>query len=166
MISKAELKKDFFMKNLTDEMLEKIVSITQVIKVQSGEVIFNEGDSADNFYMVKSGKVLLEQKISDDIMVTVGAIEAGEDFGLSVLLNEDACSMSAICNEAAVLYAVHRQSIIDLMESDHSMGYLIMKQAASVLDERLRLRTEQFLRSLKSHPEIHELDYKNDKEFV
>lgn len=163
MISKAELKKDFFLKYLTDEMLEKIISITQVINVESGQVIFNEGDPADNFYMVKSGKVLLEQKISEDIMVTVGSIDAGEAFGLSVLLNEDERSMAAICNESAVLYVLHRQFLLDLMESDHSMGYLIMKQAASVLNERSVLRTEQFLRAIHSHPDIHELEYDDQK---
>ncbi|MBF0390405.1 MAG: cyclic nucleotide-binding domain-containing protein, partial [Desulfamplus sp.] len=76
MIKKSDLQKNEFMKFLTDEMLEKIIPIIDVMEVESREIIFNEGDPAENFYLVKSGQILLEQKISKDILVNVSAIEA------------------------------------------------------------------------------------------
>lgn len=158
MITKTELKKDEFLRALTDEMLEKFIPLTEEWTIESGEIIFNEGDPADNFYMVKKGKVLLEQKISKNIIATVGTVDPGESFGLSVLLDEPRRLMSAICNETATIYSIHKDSLLDLMEADPSMGYLIMKQAARVLNTRLILRTEQFLRSMHTHPDIHELE--------
>lgn len=158
MIKKSDLKKNEFLQALTDEMLEKLIPITEVLEVESREIIFNEGDPAENFYLVKSGQVLLEQKISDDILVNVCAIDPGEAFGLSVLLNRDDRSMAAICNEAATLFVINRTSLLKMMEEDESMGYIIMKHTAKVLNQRWVRRTEQFLRALKSHPDIHNLD--------
>jgi len=158
MITKSELKKDEFLESLTDEMLEKFIPLTEEWSVESGEIIFSEGDSADNFFMVKKGKILLEQKISEDIIATVGTVDPGESFGLSVLLDEPRRLMTAICSETATVYAIHKNSLLDLMDEDHSMGYFIMKQAARVLNTRLILRTEQFLRSMHTHPDIHELE--------
>ncbi|MBF0377925.1 MAG: cyclic nucleotide-binding domain-containing protein [Desulfamplus sp.] len=158
MIKKSDLKKNDFMQFLTDEMLEKIIPITKVMEVESREIIFNEGDLAEHFYLVKSGQVLLEQKISKDILVNISAINAGEAFGLSVLLHRDQRAMAAICNEAATLIMIHRNDLLNLMEQDHTMGYLIMKYAAKVLHRRWIKRTEQFLRALKSHPDISALD--------
>ncbi|MBF0229525.1 MAG: Crp/Fnr family transcriptional regulator [Desulfamplus sp.] len=158
MIKKSDLKKNEFMQFLTDEMLEKIIAITEVLQVENREIIFNEGDPAENFYLVNSGQILLEQKISKDILVNVSAIEAGEAFGLSVLLHRDERSTAAICNETATLFVIHRNDLLDLMEKDHTMGYLIMKHTATVLRKRWVKRTEQFLRALKSHPDINALD--------
>ncbi len=146
------------MQALTDEMLEKLMQITEVLEVNSGEVIFSEGDAAEDFYMVKSGKVLLEQTLSDEIMVTVSSIDPGEAFGLSVLLSREERSMAAICNESATIFVINRNSLLNLMEEDHSLGYQIMKQTARELNKRWVLRTEQFLRSLRTHPDIHGLE--------
>lgn len=161
MIKKSDLKKNEFLQALTDEMLEKLIPIIGVLEVESREIVFNEGDPAENFYLVKSGQVLLEQKISNDILVNVSAIDPGDAFGLSVLLNRDVRSMSAICNEAATLFVINRNFLLELMEKDHSMGFLIMKHTAKVLNRRWVKRTEQFLRALKSHPDIHALDPMN-----
>ncbi|SMC42125.1 Cyclic nucleotide-binding domain-containing protein [Desulfocicer vacuolatum DSM 3385] len=163
MITKAELRKDQFLESLTDEMLEKFVPVTEEWRVEAGEIIFNEGDPADNFFMVKSGKILLEQKISEDIIATVGTVDPGESFGLSVLLYAPRRVMTAICSESAIVYAIHKDVLLDLMDNDHSMGYFIMKQAARVLNTRVILRTEQFLRSMHSHPDIHELETDDTK---
>lgn len=146
------------MKSLTDEMLEKIMPITEVLDVNSGDIIFNEGDPAQEFYMVKSGKVLLEQTLSKEIMVTVSSIDPGESFGLSVLLNSDERTMTAICNESATLFMIDRNNLLNIMDEDTALGYRIMKQTARVLNKRWVLRTEQFLRSLHNHPDIHDVE--------
>lgn len=158
MIKKSDLRKNEFLQTLTDEMLERLLPITEVLEVESREIIFNEGDPAENFYLVKSGQVLLEQKISNDILVNVCSIDPGEAFGLSVLLNKEARSMAAICNQAATLFVINSTSLLKLMEEDKTMGYMIMNHTAKVLNQRWVRRTEQFLRALKSHPDINALN--------
>jgi len=161
MIKKSDLKKNEFMQSLTDEMLEKLLPITEALEVKSHEIIFNEGDPAENIYLLKSGHVLLEKKISNDILVNVCAIDPGEAFGLSVLLDKEACSTAAICNEAATLFVINRNSLLKLMEEDQSMGYMLMKYTAKVLNQMCVRRTEQLIRTIKCHPDINALEVMN-----
>ena len=59
MVSIEELRKIFLLQNLTDGMLEKIIPICEFCTSVRG-TIFEEGNKAENFYMLKNGKVLLE----------------------------------------------------------------------------------------------------------
>jgi len=43
------------------------------------------------------------------------------------------------------------------MEKDHSMGYRVMQIIASILKSRLERRTEQFLKAIENHPDLHQL---------
>lgn len=158
MVTKAEIKKNHIMEYLTDEMLEKIVPVLELVKVKSGDVIFKRGDAAEDLYILKSGKVLLEQKLSDQIIVTISSIDPGETFGWAVLLDDGFHSVTAICNEIAEVYVCSRDELLSIMDNDHSIGYLIMKQVATVLKNRLDQRTVQFLSSMNTHPDIHDLE--------
>ncbi|MBF0469487.1 MAG: Crp/Fnr family transcriptional regulator, partial [Desulfamplus sp.] len=93
-----------------------------------------------------------------DIQVNVRAIDPGEAFGLSVVLNRDNCSMTAICDEAATIFVINGNALRNLMEEDHSMGYLFMRHTSKVLHKRWLMRTEQFVKTLKSHPDISALE--------
>jgi CRP-like cAMP-binding protein len=157
MIKKSDLKNIEFLQCLTDEMLEKLLPITEVLEVKSNEIIFNEGDPAENFYLLKSGHVLLEKKISKSMFVNVCAIDPGEAFGFSASVNSDVRSLTAVCSEPATLYVIRRNSLQKLMEEDQSLGYLIMKHTANLLFQRWARRTEQLIRTMKCHPDIKDI---------
>ncbi len=65
MVATEDLKKMVIMTHLKDDMLNRIISITDVLKFEDQEIIFRQGDIADRFYMVNRGKVLLEQRIAE-----------------------------------------------------------------------------------------------------
>ena len=63
MISRKDLKQIIMLGYLTDEMIDKLIPITDQLLFGTDEVIFRQGDKANRFYMLKQGKVLLELKI-------------------------------------------------------------------------------------------------------
>ncbi|MBI9089760.1 MAG: cyclic nucleotide-binding domain-containing protein [Desulfobacterium sp.] len=143
---------------MTDDMLDELSAITIVIKAEKGTVIYKEGDAAQNVYMLKSGKILLEQKISNTIAVTVNSIDPGESFGWAFLLDRGSNALTASCCEDSEIYVINRDLVRKLMDEDNSIGYMMMKQLATVLKRRLDQRTIQFLKSVKSHPDITALE--------
>jgi len=78
MVTTEDLKKIVIMTYLKDHMLDRIISITDVLTFEDQEVIFSQGDIADRFYMVKRGKVLLEQRIAEREQDRTGAGIGGE----------------------------------------------------------------------------------------
>ncbi|MFO8049248.1 MAG: cyclic nucleotide-binding domain-containing protein [Desulfosudaceae bacterium] len=141
------------MGDLTDAMLDKILPFIELHHFDEREVLFREGDRKNIFYMLHDGKVLLEKRISDKITVSVASIKPGFSFGWSSMLNEP-LRLDAVCAERSVVFTLDTGEAFRLMEEDPHMGYLIHKQLIQIVQRRLDLRTEQFVRIISKHPDI------------
>ncbi len=155
MVTRRELKEIVILGYLTEAMLDKMLPYIRSERFEEGDVIFKEGDPGESFYMLKKGKVLLEQRISDKIRISVASVKPGYAFGWSALLSETApYTLDAICSEASEVFSIHRNDIRRLLDEDHSMGYFLMQRIVVVVKKRLDRRTEQFLKVISAHPDI------------
>ena len=142
---------------LEDHMLDRLTSITDVLTFTENETIFKQGDTADRFYMVKRGKVLLEQKMTDKITVSVGSVKPGFAFGWSIMIEEGYYTTNAVCAEPCEIFSMRGNKIRNLCEKDPYMGFLLNQRLLVILKKRYDHRTEQFLKVLKHHPDIKDL---------
>ena len=112
LINTEDLKRIVILSYLTDDMLDKIVPIIDMLKFDEREAIFREGDIASRFYMLRRGKILLEKRISDKITVSVGSVKAGFSFGWSAMLDGGQYTSDAICSEPCEIFSVRREKIL------------------------------------------------------
>jgi CRP-like cAMP-binding protein len=157
MAAREDLKQIVMLRYLSDEMLEKLVPITNLLHFDKRELIFRQGDKAEHFYMLKEGKVILEQRITDKIAVSVSAIKPGDSFGLSAILDGEEYSIDAVCAEPCQVFTLRDKEIRTLFEEDHSLGFIMSQQLLRIIKKRHDIRTEQFLKTLRHHPEISNL---------
>ncbi|MCF8061936.1 MAG: cyclic nucleotide-binding domain-containing protein [Deltaproteobacteria bacterium] len=157
MVSLEELNKIYLLQNLETGMLEDIRPFVELRDFQNREVIFREGDKARYFYMLLRGGVLLEVQASPSILISLGSIKPGFSFGWSALLPEESFYTSyAVCTEASDVLMIQADKLLSLMEKNHSLGFRIMEGVVRILKRRLERRTEQFLKTLRNHPDIKE----------
>ena len=156
MLTRDSLRSMMILENLSDEMLDLLIPFIDVREYEAREVIFREGDRSDYFYMIKSGKVLLEKRISSKITVSIASIKPGLSFGWSALL-KDPLRLDAVCSEASTIYALDAIESMQLMEDNPKMGYLVYRNLIRIVQRRLDLRTEQFVRVISKHPDIQPL---------
>lgn len=154
MVSLEELKTIELFGYLTDEMLEKLQPAIDILNFEPDEIVFHEGDPADRLYMLKSGKILLEKRISDKMTVMFGSIKAGYCFGWSVMLDEGPYTSDALCAEPCEIFSLRREKIRNLMDTDHELGYIFTQRMLWVLKRRLDHRTDQFLRAVLNQPDL------------
>jgi CRP-like cAMP-binding protein len=121
------------------------------------EVVFEEGERADNFYMLKRGKILLEVEISEAIIISLGSIKSGYSFGWSALIPVSSYTSYAVCTEPCDVLSVPGNSFLSLLHQDHTMGYILMENVVKILKNRLERRTGQFLKVMSKHPDIQKL---------
>ncbi|MCP4111193.1 MAG: cyclic nucleotide-binding domain-containing protein [Desulfobacteraceae bacterium] len=158
MVSKEDLKKIVMLSYLSDDSLEKLVPMTDSLRFDQGETIFRQGDVTDRLYMLERGKVLLEQRISDKVTASLGAIKPGYSFGWSAMLDEgDTYTSDAVCAEKCEVFSIRREKMINLFNEDHTIGYILSQRLLRVIKKRLDHRTEQFLRAIKNQPDIQAL---------
>ena len=157
MISIEDLKQIIMLSYLTDEMLEKLIPITELLHFDKREVIFGQGEKSQRFYMLKEGKVILEQKITDKIAVSVSAIKPGNSFGWSAMLDEEEYTIDAVCADPCKVFSLRDDNMKALFEKDHSLGYIVSQRLLHIIKRRYDIRTEQFLKTIRHHPEISSL---------
>jgi CRP-like cAMP-binding protein len=138
-------------------MIDKLLPITDSLTFDESEVVFREGEKADKFYMVRMGKILLEQRISEKITVSMGTVKPGYAFGWSAMLGGTTYTSDAVCAEKSEIFSINGTELTRLLDKDHSMGYRMTQRVLRIIKKRLEIRTEQFLRAIKDHPDIKHL---------
>jgi len=168
MIAFDDLRKILLLENVSDSILGKMVPLLQMRVFGERGIVFEQGDDADLFYMLKEGKVLLEVDASEDISVSIGAMKAGFSFGWSALFPGANYTSTAVCVEPTEVIAIPGRDFIRLMNDDHDNGYGILWKTTAILRRRLGRRTGQFLRAIEQHPDIQKIfqaDFEGPHEF-
>jgi CRP/FNR family cyclic AMP-dependent transcriptional regulator len=157
MVIKKDLKAIVILGFLSDSMIDKLLPITELLKYDESEVVFREGEKAETFYLVRRGKILLEQRISEKITISMGAVKPGYAFGWSAMLGGTTYTSDAVCAEKSEVFSINGIALTRLLDKDHSMGYKMTQRVLRIIKKRLEIRTEQFLRAIKDHPDIQHL---------
>jgi len=156
MVSKEDLREIVILEYLTDEMLEKIQPMVESLQFTEQRLIFQEGGEEEVFYMLKRGKILLEKNISNDITVSLGAIKPGYSFGWSAIFSEP-YTVTADCAEPSEVLAIDGGKLLEMLNNDHEMGFVVMQRLIRVIKNRLDRMQDQFLMAIREHPDIEPL---------
>ena len=156
-LTKEDLKEIVMLAHLTDDMQDRLAQIVDVLNFDKDEILFKEGEPAERFYMLKSGNILLEQRISDKVTACVGSVKPGFSFGWSTMVDNGVYTTDAVCIEPSETYSFKRDKINKLFEQDPRMGYLMYQRLLEIIKKRLDYRTGQFRQAIKDHPDMQNL---------
>lgn len=122
-------------RGLSEEELEKVARLGRQETYEAGETIFAEESSADDLYVIESGKVALDLKLrfgsATQRQVTIGAMTAGHGLGWSAIHRAGPFTGTARCLEKTKVVAMDGKELEKLFQDDYRLGYKVM---ARVLD--------------------------------
>ena len=84
-------------------LLEKIAPDVHIVELETGEVIFREGDPGDLLYLVGGGSVKISKTGRGGQQETLGFIRSGNFFGEMALLDGEPRSAMATAAEPTLL---------------------------------------------------------------
>ena len=157
MLTREDLNQIVMIAHLTEPMQDKLAQIIDVFKFDKDEIVFKEGEPAERLYMLRSGSVLLEQKISDKVTACVGSVKPGFSFGWSAMVDNGVYTTEAVCIEPSEIYSFRRDKINKLFEEDPEMGFRMYQRLLELIKKRLDYRTGQFQQAIKDHPDMQNL---------
>jgi len=157
MVSMEDIKAIYLLEGLNEQLLEKICPMTEARQFKERDVIFEEGDRAENFYMLKRGKILLEVEVAKQIIISLGSIKSGYSFGWSSLIPDSSHTSYAVCSEDCEVLFTPGKEFLEILKEDHASGYWFMNEVMKILKNRLDRRTGQFLKVMTKHPDIQKL---------
>ena len=152
-----DLKQIVMLTYFTDAMLDNLARIVDVLKFDRDELIFKEKEPSDRFYMLKSGLVMLEQRISEQVTAYVSSVKPGYSFGWSAMLENETYEFAAVCKEPCEVYSFTAERIQKLFQEDPDMGLRMYRRLLVIIKKRLDIRTEQFRKAIMHHPDMQDL---------
>ena len=130
----------YFFSGLTGNDLVQISKTCKIVTHKKGAKIFGRGDSAENFYIVRSGNVHLSFQISillADEEVVVDKISPGDIFGWSALVEPHRFTLSAYCDGDSELIEIGGKNMISICAKRPHVGYILMRNFARIIGSRL-----------------------------
>ncbi len=144
MISTQILKSFSVFGGLSETELTKIAKLSRERTYEDGSVIFTIGGSATDVYLLKTGKVdiQIEFKIyENEIRATVYTVGKGEIFGWSALVPPHRLTASARCQEKSDIIMINGKELMEFLEKDRRIGYVVMKNLSALISLRLASTT-------------------------
>ena len=157
MVNINDLKQIVMLTYLSDPMLENLARIIDVLKFEKDEIIFRQHKPAERYYMLRSGNIVLEQKITEKVTVCIGAIKPGFSFGWSAMIEDGTYTADAVCVETSEAFSFKRSEVNKLFTQDPEMGLRFYQRLLMIIKKRLDMRTEQFREAIKNHPDMQAL---------
>jgi CRP/FNR family cyclic AMP-dependent transcriptional regulator len=136
---------------LTPIQVEQLAAISKVRQFQPGEELFHEGDRADFMYVVLSGQILAENYIPSLGNHSVTHADPLDVLGWSCLtpMVRQRIATARAC-EPSRLLVIEGDSLARLCDSDHDLGYLIMRRVANIVASQF-LATRLYLYDIIRH---------------
>lgn len=138
MIAFDDLKRIEFFADMTEEELRAIQKISNEESYRAGDFIFREDTPAEHLYVLKSGKVSIDIKVASGSYLSVLTVSSfAEPFGWSALVAPFKFSATARCVEDSTILSIDGWKLMELIERDYRMGFLIMRRIAKIISERI-----------------------------
>lgn len=122
------LKNVSLFENLSEEALEEISLVTEMVTFYAGQSIFKDGEDADCLYVIVSGQVQIEKEFREQRRKVLAILEAGDFFGeMAVITNAKRCANATVSQEAVIL-KLGKDAFIEKMKMNALLSFEILQQ--------------------------------------
>lgn len=122
--------------------LAEILRISEALRVDGGEFVFDEGDRGDHFYIIVHGSIEL-RKVAANGSKRLAVLKAGQAFGEMALLNQTPRSASALAQEDTYLLSVSRAAFSKMLGGDTLSVRLLKNLSKALWATSVRLASQQ-----------------------
>jgi CRP-like cAMP-binding protein len=146
MVAKEIVKQFVLFGNLKDFEWEELSKIMQEKLYPEGALVFSEGDSSTELYLVLEGEVQIQIQVAPQLAEpTVYVVRAFDIFGEFAFVDPKPRAASARCNRDSKLGIIKKSDFDELVDKFPAIGMNFYHTLAQMLSERLR-RMNKFLR--------------------
>lgn len=139
------LAKHPFLKGLKPEHLKILVGCASNVRFNAGQFLFHEGEEANEFYMIREGKVAVQTQGAERGPIIVQTIGEGEVLGWSWLIPPYRWRFDVKALELTRAIALDGKCLRTKSEEDHDLGYQLLRRFAGIIVERLEAARLQLL---------------------
>ena len=136
-----------FFAGMDEHLVARLEGCARNEHFHTGDLLFAQGQEADRFLLVRSGRVSLEAHIPGDGRQVVSAVDAGEVVGWSWFVPPYQWLFDARAVTEVSAVSIDSACVRDRCAKDPALGYALMGRVAQVMYVRLhsaRLQMSDF----------------------
>lgn len=134
-----------FFADLDDATIELLAGCARNVRFDAGQYLFHTGDAADEFYLIRHGRVALDVVAPGRRAVTIQTVGEGEIAGVSWLLPPYKWVHDARAVEPVRAIGMDAKCLRGKCDADHDLGYEMMMRFVPLLVSRLQATRMQLL---------------------
>ena len=134
-----------FFSDMDDRYIQLLVGCATNVRFNAGHLIFREGEDANQFYVLRKGRVALQMATNKRGSLTVMTLQEGDVVGWSWLFPPYKWKFSARALEDTRALALDGKCLRDKSDKDHDLGYELLKRFVRVVEDRLQATRLQLL---------------------
>ena len=134
-----------FLAGMNPTQLALLTDCAIPVQFNKGQTILREGEMANRFYLIESGKVVLESGEGFGDPVVIETIGAGDLVGWSWMFPPYVWHFTARAAEPTTAIFFYGTILREYCERDHSLGYELFKRMTPVMMKRLQAARRKML---------------------
>lgn len=134
-----------FFGGMQEPFCKLVCGCAKNVRFEAGQYLFREGDPADEFYLLRHGRVALQVTAPGRGAVTFQTVGEGEIVGVPWLVPPYRWTNDAKAIDLTRAIAMDATCLRQKCESDHDLGYEMMKRFMPILIQRLQATRLQIL---------------------
>jgi len=165
-VSNADLtlvKNQKFFSKLKEDELDFVISHSETVSLQKDKPLFNSGEEAKQFYMLKSGEIRVFQKKDDNSEEEMARFTTGDiigDFDFARGAKFDACAEAAE-NSELIVFPANPWTIETLAQKDPNTVCSILLNGIKMMTGRIKSTRKLILENMSWVQELHRRAYED-----
>jgi CRP-like cAMP-binding protein len=132
----AVLRRTAILEGASDETLQRIAAVGELLAVDEGETLYSVGDPARTAYIVIAGRLRFTIGGDGRPEANGSIIPQGDILGWAALLVDQPRRIATVVTlEPCRLLAVEGQALLRLLEDDPRAGFLVMQRLAKMITQ-------------------------------
>lgn len=132
-----------FLQSIPTEYRELLLKNARLAEYQAGDVLFREGEPANRFFLIKSGRVAVEAGI--DSPNRVQTLSSGDVLGWSWLFPPFGWNFSAQALDQTQCIVLDGGHLLVTAEENPKFGYDLMRRITQILIARLQATRKKMM---------------------
>jgi CRP/FNR family transcriptional regulator, cyclic AMP receptor protein len=134
-----------FLKNLESEHLKLLVGCAANARYEAGQFLLREGEEANQFFIIRHGRVAVEIYTPDRGAITIETVGEGDVIGWSWLVPPYNWRFDARAVDLTRAIVLDAKCLRGKCEEDHHLGYELLNRFLNVIDRRLQATRFQLI---------------------
>ncbi len=145
-----------FFEELAPNHLQLMVGCAANVRFNAGDYLFHEGEDARTFYLLREGRIALELPVTNREPISIERLDEGDVLGWSWLIPPYRWHFDARATEPVRALALDGVCLRNKCESDHDLGYELMKRFTPLIAQRLQASRRHLLEIYHAYSELAE----------